>query len=148
MWLLGRRRAVLFLLVLAIGIGTGVSLLWGMRLSQQAGKPAATPSYDGRSIFKAHCAICHGPEGKGDGPGASVIHQKMLDFTDAAAMRGVNDRFLFDIIKKGGSQFGRANAMPAWGMKLSDEEIRAVVAFIRSLASQNPPASTGRKDAP
>lgn len=77
-----------------------------------------------------------------------MIHQKMLDFTDAAAMRGVNDRFLFDIIKKGGSQFGRSNAMPAWGMKLPDEEIRAVVAFIRSLASQDPPASTGRKDAP
>ncbi len=77
-----------------------------------------------------------------------MIRQKMADFTDGAAMRGVDDRFLFDIIKKGGSQFGRSNAMPAWGMKLTDEEIRAVVAYIRSLASQNPPASSGRKDTP
>jgi len=52
-------------------------------------------------------------------------------------MRQVNDRFLFDIIKKGGSQFGRSNAMPAWGMKLSDEEIHGLVAYIRSLARQN-----------
>jgi mono/diheme cytochrome c family protein len=72
----------------------------------------------------------------------------MQDFSDAAAMRRLSDRFLFDMIKKGGSQFGRSNAMPAWGMKLSDEEIGAVVAYIRSLASQRPPASTGRKDRP
>jgi mono/diheme cytochrome c family protein len=72
----------------------------------------------------------------------------MRDFSDAAAMRVVDDRFLFDMIKKGSSQFGRSNAMPAWGMQLSDEEIRAVVAHIRSLASRNPPGSPDRKDRP
>jgi mono/diheme cytochrome c family protein len=148
MWLPDRRRAVLLLLVLAVGVGAGASLLWGMRLSREAANPAATPSHDGRAIFEAHCAICHGPMGRGDGPGAKVIRQKMQDFSDAVAMRGVNDRFLFDIIKKGSSQFGRSNAMPAWGMKLTDEEIRAVVAYIRALASQKPPASSGRKDTP
>ena len=143
-----RKQAVLLLLVLAAGVGAGVTLLWGMRLSRKAGTPTAIARHDGRSIFEAHCAICHGPTGKGDGPGATVIRQKMLDFGNATAMRGVNDRFLFDIIKKGSSQFGRSNAMPAWGMKLTDEEIRAVVSYIRSLASQNQPASSGRKDTP
>jgi mono/diheme cytochrome c family protein len=119
-----------------------------MRLSREAETPAATRPQDGRATFEVHCAVCHGPLGKGDGPGARVIRQKMLDFSDAAAMHDVNDRFLFDIIKKGGSQFGRSNAMPAWGMKLTDEEIRAVVAYIRSLAFQNPTASSGRKDTP
>jgi len=146
MWLPGRRQAVFLLLV--AGVGVGMSLLLGMLLSHGAGMPAATRTLDGRAIFEAHCAVCHGPMAKGDGPGAKVVRQKMPDFSDAAAMREVNDRFLFDIIKKGGSQFGRSNAMPAWGMKLTDEEIGAVVTHIRSLASKNPPASSGRKDKP
>ncbi len=148
MWLRDRKQAVLLFLVLVAGVGAGATLLWEMRLSREAERPPARSPQDGRAIFKAHCAICHGPMGRGDGPGATVIRQKMLDFSDAAAMRGVNDRFLFDIIKKGSSQFGRSNAMPAWGMKLTDEEIRAVVAYIRALASQKPPASSGRKDTP
>jgi mono/diheme cytochrome c family protein len=146
MWLPGRRQAV-FLLLLA-GFGVGAALILRMMLSLDEGTPAAARPQDGRAIFAAHCAICHGPTGKGDGPGAKVIRQKMLDFSDAAAMLQVSDRFVFDIIQKGGSQFGRSNAMPAWGMKLTDEEIQAVVAHIRSLASQTPPASSGRKDTP
>jgi mono/diheme cytochrome c family protein len=67
----------------------------------------------------------------------------MPDFTDPTGMRRASDRFLFDIIKKGSSQFGRSNAMPSWGMKLSDEEIQALVAYIRSLA---PRASGGPQD--
>ena len=134
--------------MLSVGVGAVAALLWGIRLSREAGAPPATSLYDGRAIFEAHCAICHGPTGKGDGPGARVIRQKILDFSDAAAMRKVNDGFLFDIIKKGSSQFGRSNAMPAWGTKLTDEEIRAVVAHIRSQASANPPAFSGRKDTP
>lgn len=144
MWLPGRRRVV-FLLLLA---GVGATLLLEILLARGDGTPAAARPPDGRAIFAAHCAVCHGSTGKGDGPGARVIRQKMLDFSDAAAMRQVNDRFLFDIIKKGSSQFGRSNAMPAWSMKLSDEEIRAVVAYIRSLAPGNPRASSGRKDRP
>jgi mono/diheme cytochrome c family protein len=145
MWLPSRRQAVF--LLLAAGVGVGATLLLGMLLSHGAGMPAATRTPDGRAIFEAHCAVCHGPMGKGEGPGARVVRQKMPDFS-AAAMREVNDRFLFDIIKKGGSQFGRSNAMPAWGMKLTDEEIGAVVTHIRSLASKNPRASSGRKDKP
>jgi mono/diheme cytochrome c family protein len=141
-----RGRAV-FVWLLAGAGAAGLLLLW-MLLSRGAGTPTATRTSDGHSIFEAHCTVCHGPLGKGDGPGARVVGQKILDFTDATAMRAVSDRFLFDIIKKGSSQFGRSNAMPAWGMKLTDEEIRAVVAYIRSLASPRPPESSGRKDTP
>jgi mono/diheme cytochrome c family protein len=72
----------------------------------------------------------------------------MRDFSSPAAMREVSDRFLFEIIKKGSSQFGRSNAMPSWGMKLSDEEIRAVVAHIRSLASGTRAGPGGREETP
>ena len=63
-------------------------------------------------------------------------------------MRVVDDRFLFEIIKKGGSQFGRSNAMPSWGMQLSDDEIRSVVTYIRSLASGARSGPDERKETP
>lgn len=134
------RRAILLLVLAVVGAATAL-FLWNLP-RPHGGAP------QGRALYDAHCAVCHGPAGKGDGPGARVVRQPMRDFSDPAAMRAVDDRFLFEITKKGSSQFGRSNAMPAWSMKLSDEEIRAVVAYIRSLASRNPAASSGRKDTP
>ncbi len=141
-----RPRTIVLLLL--GGVGLAATLVWGILLPRGVVTPATTQAPRGRSLYDAHCAVCHGPTGKGDGPGASVVRQPMRDFSHAAAMRQVTDRFLIDMIKKGSSQFGRSNAMPAWGMKLSDEEIRAVVAYIRSLASPDPSARPQRKDTP
>lgn len=140
-----------YVAVALIGVAAGVALLGRELLRRE--EPAAPPATGtpARALYDAHCAICHGPGGKGDGSGARVIGQTMPDFTDASAMRRVSDRFLFEIIKKGSSQFGRSNAMPSWGMQLSDEQIQALVAYIRSLA---PGPSAGsqerqeRKDTP
>jgi mono/diheme cytochrome c family protein len=145
MRLAGRKSTILVLFVAALGV-TAVLLVDAM-LRRGEGTPAATGAPRGHALYDAHCAVCHGATGKGDGPGARVVRQPMRDFSDPAAMQPLTDRFLFEIIKKGSSQFGRSNAMPAWGMKLSDPEIHDVVAHIRSLARGKPPAP-GRKDAP
>ena len=141
------RRAILLLVLAVVGAAT-VLYFWNLPRPHGAGTPAVPGVPQGRALYDAHCAVCHGPGGKGDGPGALVVRQPMRDFSDPAAMRDLKDRFLIEITKKGSSQFGRSNAMPAWSMKLSDEEIRAVVAYIRSLAPRNPPASSGRKEKP
>ena len=123
-----------YVLVALAGVAVSVTLLGRqvLRREEQPVSPATAPP--GPVLYERHCAICHGPGGKGDGPGARVIRQPMPDFTDATAMGRVNDRFLFEIIKKGSSQFGRSNAMPSWGMQLSEDEIQALVAHIRSMA--------------
>lgn len=127
-----------FVIVALIGMAVSLAFLGRVFLRREAPVPAVGPATTGRLVYETHCAVCHGPSGKGDGPGAHVIRQPMRDFSSAEAMRDVKDRFLFEIIKKGSSQFGRSNAMPSWAMKLSDDEIRAVVAHIRSLASPRP----------
>jgi mono/diheme cytochrome c family protein len=136
---LGRRGLVW----LPAGVGVAAILAWVILTPSKVEHPVVTGAPDGRALFETHCAVCHGATGKGDGPGAKVVRQPMTDFTDAAAMANRDDRFLAEIIKKGGSQFGRSNAMPAWGMKLSDEEIRALVGFIRSVEHPNAAASSG-----
>ena len=141
----GHRSAIVVLLLM--GLGVTAVLLKHALLRRGEETPAATGAPRGRALYDAHCAVCHGTTGKGDGPGARVVRQPMRDFSDPAAMQAVSDGFLFEMTKKGSSQFGRSNAMPAWGMKLSDGEIHDVVAYIRSLARGKPPAP-GRKDAP
>ena len=134
--------------VALVGVAAALALFGREFLRRE--EPPALPATGSpaRALYDAHCAICHGASGKGDGPGARVLRQAMPDFTDPAAMRAVNDRFLFDIIKKGSSQFGRSNAMPSWGMQLSDEEIRALVVYIRSLAPRTSAGPQERKDTP
>jgi len=134
------RRGLIWLLA---GGGVAAILAWQILTPPKVEHPVVAGAPDGRALYEAHCAVCHGATGKGDGPGAKIVRQPITDFTDAAAMANRDDRFLAEIIKKGGSQFGRSNAMPAWSMKLSDEEIRALVIHIRSQAHPNPAASSG-----
>jgi mono/diheme cytochrome c family protein len=48
-------------------------------------------------------------------------------------MSGHTDQYLFDILKHGGAPLGRPG-MPAFGASLKDDDLRAVVAYVRSLS--------------
>ena len=88
------------------------------------------------SLFAEICSICHGAGGKGDGPSAAGLYPKPADFTDCKLMAGERDTTLFTIIKRGGAGVGRSTVMPSWGEALSDEQIRELVAYIRSLCKK------------
>lgn len=93
----------------------------------------------GQALFENMCQECHGASGKGDGPGAADFYLKPRDFavatfkfdTDADWQRGT-DVDLANVIKNGADVFGGSALMPAWD--LEEEEIKALVAYIRSLA--------------
>ncbi len=86
---------------------------------------AAVPAPDGGAIFKTNCMMCHGADGKGF-PGL-----KTPDFTDPKWQAATKDKEIKDAIKNG----KKGTAMVAFGGKLSEEEISAVMAYIRSLNS-------------
>jgi mono/diheme cytochrome c family protein len=71
--------------------------------------------------------MCHGAEGKGF---AAI---KTPDFTDAKWQASITDEKMIDIIKNG----KKGTAMPAFSDKLKDDEIMAVVAYIRSLSPES-----------
>ena len=79
-------------------IGLLVSLAPGLALAQTKGDAKA-----GKAKYDANCVGCHGSGGKGDGPAAAALNPKPGDFTNAKAMKSLSDKFLFDIIKEGGS---------------------------------------------
>ena len=82
----------------------------------------------GERIYKQRCVLCHGPEGKGDGPGAAALNPKPRNHTDASYMSTQTDEQLLHSIRDGKGQ------MPAWGKILSEEEMHSVLAYIRTLA--------------
>lgn len=82
------------------------------------------------------CTKCHGPEGKGDGPQADALTTKPRDFTDCTRMKGIDDATLFTAIKDGGESVHLSKDMPAWKDGMEDDEIRDLVAFVRSLCKQ------------
>ena len=82
----------------------------------------------GQSNFEAKCTRCHGATGKGNGLQAIALFFMftMPDLTDPAYMQTRSDDVLFRQIKQG------SKAMPAFGLKLSDSEMKDMVVYIRS----------------
>jgi mono/diheme cytochrome c family protein len=96
---------------------------------------AATPPDAARTArqWDDLCASCHGADGRGSWR-AWLFMIRPGNLADAAQMRSYSDRYLFDLIKYGGSPIGRPG-MPAFGEALSDAEIEALVRYIRALPS-------------
>lgn len=111
-------------------------LIWAM--PSQAQNAA-----QGKSVYETYCTSCHGEKGKGDGTAAASLPAKPADHTNGAVMNQLNDKFLYDIISKGGGAVGKSTFMPSWGGALNDNQIRDAVAYIRTLAV--PPYKSGGK---
>ncbi len=110
-------------------------LLWP--LASQAQDAAA-----GQEIYTQYCALCHGPQGKGDGSLSANLDPKPRNHTDGAYMNALSDAHLLKIIGGGGAAAGLSPIMPAWGAILSAQQIQDVAAFVRTLAvpPYTPPA--------
>ncbi len=49
---------------------------------------ANAPSNSGKEMFKTYCAVCHGTDGKGNGPAASAMKVPPTDLTALAQKNG------------------------------------------------------------
>src|SRR5262249_21466308 len=90
------------------------------------------PVEAGETLFKAACVPCHGEAGKGDGASSKTLHPKPRTLTDTAYMRGLDDRYLFELISRGGIGVGKSPQMPQFA--LSHDDITHVIAFVRTLS--------------
>lgn len=98
------------------------------------GKPATAAR--GEQIYLDHCALCHGMHGKGDGPRSAFFQpgvQYIPDLTLAAFLQG-RDAELMASIKEGQRRLPEpAYVMPQFKYILSEEEIRSVFIYIKTL---------------
>ena len=88
----------------------------------------------GKAKYQQFCVGCHGSKGKGDGPSSRMLNPKPRDHTDTKYMKNLSDEHIFKVIKMGGAGVGKSFTMPSWGSALSDDDIRNLVVFIRTLS--------------
>src|SRR6267378_4643733 len=85
----------------------------------------------GRDVFLRYCAGCHGEDGRGE---AKTFRPNVGNLAVRQLMDELSDDYLFTVIQRGGAAVGKNAAMPAWNAQLRDDEIRDVVAFVRTLS--------------
>lgn len=111
-------------------------------LRMAALKPTQTSSAkqsNASSIFEAECAVCHGTGGKG------VAAKGTPDLTDPKIQGSLSDAEILQIIRDGRP----GTAMPAWGGKLSEQDLSAVAGYIRALSGKTSATSaTGAPERP
>lgn len=84
----------------------------------------------GAGLFQTHCAVCHGPGGRGDGPGGAGLPKLPADLTAPhTAQHTAGDMFWW--LTHGIP----ASGMPPFGQKLSEEERWDLINFIRALSA-------------
>jgi len=94
----------------------------------------AQAGVEGRRLYLTYCSGCHGESGKGDGPAARSLPVKPANHTDGTVTKQLSDKFLFEIIAKGGSAVNKSPFMPGWGSQLKERQIKEIIGYIRSLA--------------
>ena len=88
--------------------------------------PAAAP--DGAQLYTRSCASCHGASGA---PSAAMLRSMpaLPDFSNARTLAGKADSALVNVITN-----GKGRAMPAYGTRLTPEQVRAIVRHMRALS--------------
>ena len=89
----------------------------------------------GEKLFQTRCFVCHGRDGKGDGPSSTSLAEKPQDLTDPNWQRSTPDERLHLAIQGGGLAIGRSDAMPP-NSDLTEEQIQSLIAYVRSLAGR------------
>ena len=101
-------------------LGRGLTLV---ALVAFVGAAPARAQGDAQKTYTAKCAACHGADGSGSAVGKKLgVH----DFKSAEVQKMKDDE-LAGIITNG------KNKMPSYGKTLKPEEIKGLVAYIRSL---------------
>jgi cytochrome c oxidase cbb3-type subunit 3 len=91
----------------------------------------------GREIFLARCATCHGNDGRGDGPIARhLIGPPVGNLTDDQWKHGDRPDQVLAVIGRGVPN----TRMDGWGRVLDPPELRAVAAYVYYLAGRMIPA--------
>lgn len=79
---------------------------------------------DADKLYKTNCVLCHAADGSGNSPSGKALGAKDLG---SAEIQKKTDEELTELITAGKGK------MPAFGKKLKPDDIKQLVAYIRSL---------------
>ena len=114
---MAKKDGLLKLLLFSSAMIVALFLLITPAKSQSAGEP----------VYKAKCASCHGADGVGATPAGKAT--KARDFCSDEVKKGTDEEWTTIILK------GK-NKMPAYDKKLTDAEVKDLVAYIRGFCKK------------
>ena len=116
------RKTHVRILLLLLAVAFGAEISTNAQGEADSGKGEISK---GKILYIENCAGCHGPEGKGDGyrllgpDPANLTSPSTKKKSDSALLRTIHE--------------GKPN-MPSWKVRLSEQESRDVLAYVRTLA--------------
>jgi mono/diheme cytochrome c family protein len=129
-----------FMHVVSVGKRLGGMPAWGDVLTAQERWDAVSYVWtlhagdarlaEGRGLFMAECAGCHGVAGDGHGQYAPALGSPVPDLSALSKMAERTDAELFAVTSDG----IRGTAMPGFGRALDEDARWSLVAFLRSLS--------------
>ncbi len=94
----------------------GTVLLW-------PGSGKSAEYTQGKNLYENKCQMCHGADGKGNGPAAAAFNPKPADFTNPDFWQRKDiDKFMTNTVENG------HGLMPAFNLK--PDEIKAVIDYL------------------
>ena len=109
-------RAVIALSILTLAV-SGFARPQGKEDKSPARLPSSDP-VSGEGLYRMYCAVCHGKDGRGDGPAAIELKTPPPDLTTLARRHGGKypDAYVTDVLRNGVRTPAHGTSdMPIWG---------------------------------
>jgi len=78
-----------------LGLFVSITIAAVVLIAQQSGETGSEDRYfqnnhltDGRELFQLYCAVCHGVDGRGDGPAAEAMKRRPPNLTSISKRNG------------------------------------------------------------
>ena len=102
-------------------LGLGIWILPASGIDGDASK--------GKPIYEKNCLICHGPQGRGDGPMGKSLNPPAPNCASPESQRKP-DAELLKVIREGHPE----SAMTAWKGTLSEQQFLDVLSYVRKMS--------------
>lgn len=84
----------------------------------------------GEVQYQRNCSVCHGEQGQGNGPVVGPGKFPFAPAVNSAPTQGRSDGYLYGVVRVG------RGLMPAYGDRMTEADIWAVVTYLRRLQGQ------------